>query len=114
MFRMTTRLPYLAIAALVIAAAAPAAASPTPRSDARLAATENRDARQDARIATGTASGRITSNESARLSASQARIDNTQARLSADGYFSRRDYARVSYRQSRASYGIARARHNGR
>jgi hypothetical protein len=108
-----THLPYLAIAALAIIAA-PAAAVPTPRSDARLVATETRDARQDARIAAGTASGQINPHEAARLSASQARIDNSQARLSADGYFSRRDHARVSYRQARANYGIARARRNGR
>ena len=108
-----TRLPYLAAAVLAIMAA-PAAATPTPRSDARLAATENRDARQDSRIASGLATGQIGAGEAARLDASQARIDNTQARLSADGYFSRRDYARVSYRQNRASSGIARARNNRR
>lgn len=108
-----TRLPYLVITALAIIAA-PAAATPTPRSDARYAATETRDARQDSRIATGTASGQINPHEAARLDARQTGIDNAQARLSADGYFSRRDYARVSYRQSRASYGIARARNNRR
>ena len=108
-----TRLPYLAAAVLAIMAA-PAAATPTPRSDARLAATENRDARQDSRIASGLATGQIGAGEAARLDASQARIDNTQARLSADGYFSRRDYARVSYRQNRASFGITRARNNRR
>jgi hypothetical protein len=106
-----TRLPYLAAAAFAIIAA-PAAAG--PRSDARYAATENRDTRQDSRITAGTASGQINPYEAARLNASQARVDNTQARLSADGYFSRRDYARVSYRQTRASHGIARARNNRR
>jgi len=105
---------YLAIAGLAIATAVPAAATPTPRSDARYAATENRDARQDQRIANGLAAGQINTNEAARLNASQARIDNTQARLSADGYFSRRDYARVTYRQNRASFGIGRARYNRR
>ncbi len=106
-----TRLPYLVITALAIIAA-PAVAG--PRSDARYAATETRDARQDSRIATGTASGQINPHEAARLDARQTGIDNAQARLSADGYFSRRDYARVSYRQNRASHGIARARNNRR
>jgi hypothetical protein len=111
---MMTRHLYLAIAGLAIAAAVPAAATPTPRSDARYAATENRDSRQDARINNGIASGQINAHEAARLNASQTRVDNTQARLSADGYFSRRDYARVSYRQNRAGYGITRTRRNGR
>lgn len=111
---MMTRHLYLAIAGLAIGMAAPAVASPTPRSDARYAATENRDSRQDTRIANGIASGQINAHEAARLSASQTRVDNTQARLSADGYFSRRDHARVSYRQSRAGYGITRTRNNRR
>ena len=112
MTRMTPRLTCLAatFAAALATLAAPAAASPTPRSDARLAATQNREARQDSRIASGLASGQISSAEATRLNARQAGIDNAQARLSADGYFSRRDYARVSYRQTRARYGIARAR----
>lgn len=107
-----TRHLYLAIAGLAIAAAVPATATPTPRSDARYAATENRDSRQDTRIANGIASGQINAHEAARLNASQTRVDNAQARLSADGHFSRRDYARVSYHQSRAGYGIARTRNN--
>lgn len=109
-----TRHLYLAIAGFAIVTAAPAFATPTPRSDARYAATENRDSRQDARIANGVAAGQINAHEAARLNASQARVDNAQARLSADGYFSRRDYARVSYRQHRANYGITRTRRNGR
>lgn len=109
--RQMTRLPSLAIAAMSILAV-PATA--TPRSDARYAATETRDSRQDSRIAAGTASGQITPYEAARLSAGQTRVDNTQARLSADGYFSRRDYARVSYRQARANFSIARARNDRR
>jgi hypothetical protein len=109
-----TRHLYLAITAAAIVFTAPAAATPTPRSDTRFAATERRDDRQDTRIANGIASGQINAHEAARLNASQTRVDNTQARLSADGYFSRRDYARVSYRQSRAGYGIARTRNNRR
>ncbi len=96
-----------------VAAAAPAAAQ-TPGSDRRFAATENRDARQDARIGANIDTGRINNREAARLGVSQNRIDRTQSRLSADGNFSRRDYARVSQMQDRASTGITRKARNQR
>jgi len=100
------------LAAALPAAAVPAAAQ-TP-SDARLAATQNRDARQDQRIAAGVAGGGINSNEAARLGAQQGRIDTAEARLASDGRYSRRDFARISARQNRASADIARARRNRR
>ncbi len=95
-----------------LAAAVPAIAQ-TP-SDARLAATQSRDARQEQRIAAGVANGSINSREAARLDAQQGRIDNAEARLASDGRYSRRDFARINARQNRASAEIARARHNRR
>ncbi|WP_426167650.1 hypothetical protein [Sandarakinorhabdus sp. DWP1-3-1] len=102
-----TPLLVLALATLAV----PATASP---SDRRFAASEARDARQEQRIATGIARGTINPREASRLQARNGRIDNFQNRLASDGRYSRRDRARVAYRQNSASHGIYRARHNRR
>lgn len=103
----------LAIIAAALLSAVQALAA-TPGSDRRITATENRDQRQETRIDKGADGGAINANEAAHLNAQQARIDSAQTRLAADGNFSRRDYARVDYRQDRANRSIFRARHNGR
>lgn len=108
---MTSRDRIVILALLGLGTSLPAAATPSQQ---RLAVTESRDARQDTRIATGLGNGQINANEAAHLNAQQARIDNSQARLAADGRFSRRDYARVDYRQDKANRNIARARNNRR
>lgn len=107
---MSTRIATL-LAALLLAG--PALAG-TPRSDRRLVATESRDAIQESRITTGAANGSLNASEAARLDSQQARIDRGQTRLAADGHFSRRDYARIDYRQDKANRHIARARNNHR
>lgn len=109
-FAIATITPAMLAAIL---ATAPAFAT-TTGSDRRLAATESRDARQESRIIDGIATGSINANEAARFNNQQTRVDNSQARLAADGHFSRRDYARVDYRQDRANRSIARARNNRR
>ncbi|MBC7519969.1 MAG: hypothetical protein H7268_02575 [Sandarakinorhabdus sp.] len=103
----------IAILAAALLAATPARAQ-TPGSAHRITATENRDTRQETRIDTGVAGGGINANEASHLNAQQARIDTAQTRLAADGNFSRRDYARVDYRQDRANRSIFRARNNRR
>ncbi|MFZ4689607.1 MAG: hypothetical protein ACOYLS_10250 [Polymorphobacter sp.] len=108
-----TVLIRFAIITVAAATALPAAAA-TPGSDRRLAATETRDTAQERRITAGASNGTINANEAARLNAQQAGIDRTQTRLAADGQFSRRDYARVDYRQDKANRNIARARNNRR
>jgi hypothetical protein len=104
---------HLAIIAAAVLAAVPALAE-TPGSARRFTATENRDARQDTRIDNGVTGGGINANEAARLEAQQARIDTSETRLAADGNFSRRDYARIDYRQDKANRSIFRARNNRR
>ena len=104
---------HLAIIAAAVLAAIPALAQ-TPGSARRITATENRDQRQETRIDAGVAGGGINANEAARLNAQPARIDTTEARLAADGNFSRLDYARVGFRQNKANRSIFRARNNRR
>lgn len=105
--------PAMLVLFAAVVAASPALAD-TPGSARRIAATESRDSHQETRITNGIAGGTINAAEAARLNSQQARIDNGQARLAADGNFSRRDYARINYRQSRASSQIFRARNNRR
>ncbi len=107
---MTIAKPFI-ILALAGLYAMPAAAD-TPGSQRRLAASESRDANQDQRIANGVANGSINTREAGRLDAREAGIERSQARLASDGNFSRRDFARVNYRENRTSRGIFRARHN--
>ena len=106
-----TRATILALALLTPAAAL---AAPHTASGYRYASIESREHRQDARIASGLASGQINAHEAGRLGTQQARIDASQARLSADGRYSQRDYRRIDYRQNKASQNIARARNNRR
>ena len=101
----------IALAAALLAV--PALAS-TPGNDRRSTVTESRLARQDTRIDTGTLNGTINATEAARLTNQQARIDNSRTRLASDGHFRRRDFARIDYRQDKASRTIARARSNRR
>lgn len=95
------------VAGLVATFAAPALAGPSVRVDVR-------QARQDARIDAGVASGRLNPREAARLDAQQSRIDRAEDRLAADGRLSRNDRLRLEARQDRASRDIYRARHNRR
>ena len=101
-------------ALLVTALLAVPAMAATPGSERRLDATESRDAAQEARINTGATNGTINAREAARLNHQQARIDQSQTRLASDGHFSRRDYARIDYRQDKANRNIAGARLNRR
>ena len=106
---LTTR-SLIIIALAGVAMQIPAlAAAQTPGSQRRIAVTDLRDSRQEQRIATGVANGRINPREASRLNARNGHIDNLQTRLAADGHYSRRDFARVSHRENRASRGIARA-----
>ncbi len=108
---MLTTKPLIVIALAGIAMQIPAlAAAQTPGSQRRLAITEARDTHQEQRIANGVAKGQLDDREAARLTARNNHIDNLQTRLASDGTYSRRDFARVSYRENRASRGIARAR----
>jgi hypothetical protein len=107
---------FTAIIATILIAGPALASTPgsANASERRLDATESRDARQEGRITAGAFNGSINAAEAARLNSQQARIDQGQTRLAADGHFSRRDYARIDYRQDKANRNIARATRNRR
>jgi hypothetical protein len=73
-----------------------------------------RQYQQQQRILQGAQSGQITPREYARLERQQARIAAAEARMKADGRFTRRERVRLNHRLGHSSAHIFRARHNGR
>jgi len=108
--------PHKALIALLTLAGAsafaqaPAASAPgtnTPRVD-------KREARQQARIAQGAASGTLTAHETQRLEKEQARIDNAEAKAKSDGTVTAKERRRLNAMQDGASRDIHRKKHNAR
>lgn len=86
---------------------APADPTATPRID-------QRQAKQQARINQGVASGSITPQEQARLQARQNRIATKKAAAKADGVVTQRERKQLTHQQNHASKGIARKKHNAK
>ena len=84
------------------AASAPAAAT----------LTEKREARQEARIEQGMASGQLTAKEGAHLDKQQDRIDAAQAKARADGDVSAKERKHLHKMQDRAGKDIRRQKHD--
>ena len=86
----------------------PALAGPySPRID-------RRQVRQQGRIYQGVNSGQVTPREYRSLQREQARIRLAEARMKADGRFTRGERARLNHRLNLSSRHIYRAKHNGR
>jgi hypothetical protein len=72
-----------------------------------------RQDRQQQRIAKGISNGKLTAQEAARLEQQQAQIDRYEARSRADGRgLNRAERARLENKQDRASKSIYRKKHN--
>lgn len=99
---MKTHLVAAAVAALI---AIPAFAQSTPRIDAR-------EARQDARIDQGVASGQLTPRETARLDRGQAHVQTMEANAKADGVVTNQERARINHAQNVQSRHIHRQKHD--
>jgi uncharacterized membrane protein YebE (DUF533 family) len=109
-FPHTTLIALLTLAGASAFAQAPAASAPgtyTPRID-------QREARQQARIASGAADGSLTAHETQRLEKEQARIDGAEAKAKSDGTVTARERRRITALQDGASRDIHRKRHNAR
>jgi hypothetical protein len=107
--------PILILSALALATPALANTPPyTPRSDARFAADQARNSAQANRIANGIDSGRLNQRESAYLTHRNIRTTAATNRLAADGFYSRKDAARIDYRQDTTSRRIVRGKTNYR
>lgn len=79
----------------------------TPRAD-------QREAKQQARIAQGAASGTLTARETQRLEREQGRINQAEANAKADGTVSKHERRRLHRMQDAASKDIHHAKHNAK
>ncbi|MGC2693003.1 MAG: hypothetical protein WA228_09930 [Desulfobaccales bacterium] len=73
-----------------------------------------REQHQQQRIQRGIKSGQLTPGEANHLEKQQGRIEATEDRMKADGNLTRRDRARLTRMQNRASRNIYRKKHNNR
>jgi hypothetical protein len=74
---------------------------------------DNREDRQQERIAEGVESGQLTARETARLERGEARIDRHVQRAESDGVVTPRERARLTRQQNRMSRQIYRQKHDG-
>jgi flagellar motility protein MotE (MotC chaperone) len=93
----------LAITSLGAFANEPAPA--TPRVD-------QRQAKQDARIDKGVASGQLNARETRRLERQQNAIEKTEAQAKADGTVTAKERAQLHRQQDRASHNIRHQKHD--
>ena len=82
-----------------------AGAASTPRID-------QREARQQQRIAQGTASGQLTPHETRRLEKEQAAINRAEGKAKADGTVTTQERAHLTHMQNRASRDIHHQKHD--
>ena len=97
--------PNLFVAVLLSVTAFSALAQSTPVVD-------QRQARQQARIKHGVATGQLTVREAVRLERGQRRVAIGEARAKADGVVTRKERARLAHAQNVQSRRIARQKHD--
>lgn len=93
------------IASVAMFLALPALAQPVPGID-------QRQARQQARIQQGVATGELTPREAAKLEHGQQRVANMEARAKADGVVTPHEQARIQHAQNVQSKKIRHMKHN--
>jgi hypothetical protein len=103
---MNSKLITAALFAAAIAALSQvASAQSTPRVDAR-------QAKQDARIQQGVASGELNNKELNRLENGQARVEAAEAKAKADGKVTKKERAVLHAKQNKQSARIYRQKHD--
>lgn len=75
---------------------------------------QQREQNQQQRIDQGIASGQLTPKEAGRLETQQARIQQREARMKADGNLTAAERRSLTRQQNRASRNIYRKKHNDR
>lgn len=98
----------LAAACLTLATALPALAQDAPGATRA----DKRQARQQARINQGQATGALTPKEATRLEAGQQHVENVEAQATADGKVTKKERARIEHAQDVQSKRIAKQKHD--
>ncbi len=94
-----------AIALVSVAGLAQTATTATPKVDAR-------EAKQDARIQQGVASGQLNAKETYRLEKQQANINRAEANAKADGKVTKGERKHLNHMQNKASKNIHHQKHD--
>lgn len=102
------------IATLALAGAGAFAQTPAAAPGTNTPRVDQREANQQARIASGAANGSLTAHETQRLEKEQARIDTAEAKAKSDGTVTAKERRRLHAMQDGASRDIHRKRHNAR
>ena len=71
-----------------------------------------RERRQQRRIADGVKDGELTQNEARKLEKQQAKIHKAEAKAKADGEFTAKERAKIQKRQNKASRQIYKEKHD--
>ena len=95
----------LAVSALVFMAGIPFAQAETPVID-------QRQTNQEQRIDQGIASGQLNEREANRLNKQQEHVNKMEDRAKSDGVMTKKERARITAAQDRASRHIAREKHD--
>lgn len=103
----------IATATLAVLSAAVTAQAAEPASGANMPRVDKRQARQEARIEQGVASGQLTARETLRVEREQKHIATAEAKAEADGKVTERERARLAHLQNKASRDIKRQKHDG-
>ncbi|MFN3861202.1 MAG: hypothetical protein ACK4R2_07000 [Roseateles sp.] len=109
-----TRFTSALIALLSLAGTQAFAQTPASAPGTNTPHIDQREARQQARIEQGAASGSLTAQETRRLEREQAHIANAEAKAKSDGTVTARERRRLHRMQDAASRDIHRKRHNDR
>ena len=94
---LATALAFLAVAGLPLAEAGPI---------------KKRETRQQKRIGEGVESGQLTARETARLEGEQAKIEADRQKALSDGTMTKKEKAKLTREQNRASHRIYRQKHD--
>lgn len=108
MKRNLTKQSVAKVVLALIGAASFSAFAQTPSS----ATIDQRQARQETRLANGLASGELTTTEATRLQARQNRIQRAENKAQADGLVTQGEAKKINHLQSHASHGIYRQKHD--
>ena len=101
---MKTHLTVLAAALALLAVAGLPLAEAGP--------IKKRETRQQNRIADGVESGQLTAQETARLEGEQAKIESDRQKALSDGTMTKKEKAKLTREQNRASRRIYRQKHD--
>jgi len=109
---MKLRLTLATATFALLSAAATAQAAEPAASGAKMPRVERREAKQEARIDQGVASGQLNARETQRLEREQKHIATAETKAEADGKVTNKERAHLSHMQNKASRDIRREKHD--